>query len=115
MPDGLPIPQSFLLATYLALQGKQWRALPIKTQTNSREWDSDSGISLSDDETDGYADDQDLTFEKVVEELGRNDITEDSLRLAMFRYALYLSYSYPGPGEAPSLWVFDQKVWVDKQ
>lgn len=32
----------------------------------------------------------------------------------MFRYALYLSYVYGGVGEAPSLWVFDEKAWWGK-
>lgn len=43
--------------------------------------------------------------------IGMDDLTEDLLRQAMFRYALYLSYVYTGKGEAPQLWVMNSKKW----
>jgi hypothetical protein len=82
---------------------------------SSTEWESDSGIGLGDDDDkvgNGFL--AGLTVDKLSEGLGRQDITEESLRAAMFRYALYLSYSYRGAGQAPSLWVFDAKVWRAK-
>ncbi|KAJ2969183.1 hypothetical protein NQ176_g8804 [Zarea fungicola] len=41
----------------------------------------------------------------------RPDINEDMLRQALFRYALYKSYTYEGEGEAPQMWVMNSKKW----
>lgn len=100
VPEDIPLPQSFLLAAYIAFHGRQWK--PPKEV----EWDSDSGICL-DDEAESN------TREVTVRDVG--DMSEESLRAAMFRYALYLSYSYRGEGEAPSLWIFEEKSWAGKE
>ncbi|OAA33803.1 hypothetical protein AAL_01268 [Moelleriella libera RCEF 2490] len=165
-PRDVPVPQSFLLAMYLALEGRQWhpsaaaRSMGGTATTQARmggrrsssakeEWDADSAISVggmsseSEDEDaaaaaaarknilvaarargrDGEETEEeneedeenqgtgDLTVENFASMTGRIDLDQDTLRCAMFRYALYLSYLYQGPGEAPSLWVFDTKKW----
>ncbi|PHH66927.1 hypothetical protein CDD81_5279 [Ophiocordyceps australis] len=110
VPDQLPVPQSFLLAAYAALQGRPWR--PSRRTFSG--YDSES--SGDDAETSG-SDDQDtsiVTVQSLSKCLGRKDITEDSMRQAMFRYALYLSYLHDGKGEAPQLWVFKTNLWADK-
>ncbi|PHH77234.1 hypothetical protein CDD82_3594 [Ophiocordyceps australis] len=110
VPDHLPVPQSFLLAAYAALRGRQWRP----PQPNFSDYDSNY---MGDDaQTRGF-DDQDtsvVTVQSLSECLGRKDITEDSTRQAMFRYALYLSYLHDGKEEAPQLWVFKTNLWADK-
>ncbi|KAG8418213.1 hypothetical protein J3458_005641 [Metarhizium acridum] len=113
VPADIPIPHSFLLAVYLAFCGRQWQPFSEKTSGASGEWDSDSGIGVSEDDVDLEC--HELTVDKVVQHLQRDDVTEESLRAAMFRYALYLSYSYRGAGEAPSLWVFNKKTWASKE
>ncbi|TWU72534.1 hypothetical protein ED733_003898 [Metarhizium rileyi] len=115
VPEHLPIPQSFLLAAYVAFRGRQWLPSVAGARKAAREWDADSGISLCEDDVDSDSDVLHLTVDKLVDGLERQDITEDSLRAAMFRYALYLSYLYQGTGEAPSLWVFNENVWECKE
>ncbi|POR38198.1 Uncharacterized protein TPAR_01604 [Tolypocladium paradoxum] len=110
VPDGLPVPQSFLLAVYVALKGRSWRP-------RARAWES--GSSSEEEAVDGLFDDQEevggqITVEGLRARLGRKDITEHALRQAMFRYALYLSYVYDGTGEAPQLWVFNTERWAGK-
>lgn len=53
-----------------------------------------------------------LTPQSLGSWLGRRDMTEEALRQAMFRYALYLSYLYDGEGEAPQLWVLNADRWA---
>ncbi|KJZ68712.1 hypothetical protein HIM_11890 [Hirsutella minnesotensis 3608] len=107
VPDNLPLAPSFLLAMHVALAGQSWR--PTETAINS---DSESS---EDDESDcGYRrlSHRAITAQDLCRQLGRLDVTEDMLRGAMFRYALYLSYLYKGEGEAPQLWVVDSERWA---
>ncbi|KAK9445589.1 Cyclin-like F-box [Metarhizium brunneum] len=113
VPMDIPIPQSFLLAAYVAFRCRQWRPFAEKTGRTFGEWDSDSGIGISEDDVGSES--RGLTVDKVVQDLQRDDVTEESLRAAMFRYALYLSYLYQGAGEAPSLWVFNKNMWPSKE
>ncbi|KAG6216706.1 hypothetical protein E4U50_005215 [Claviceps purpurea] len=121
VPARLPIPRSFLLALYLALRGQQWvegdraHKMGEETEEKALRWESDSAIGgmgfegESEDE-----EDEEMTVEKLAEVTGREDLRVEVVREAMFRYALYLSYVYGGMGEAPSLWVFDEKTWWGK-
>lgn len=108
VPDDLPVAQSFLLAMHVALKGQSWRPrAPV--------WDSES--SSEEESIDGYDTGRaggQITVERLRTRLGRKDITEDTLRQAMFRYALYLSYIYDGTGEAPQLWVLNTELWTGK-
>ena len=47
--------------------------------------------------------------------IGRDDITEDIIRQALFRYSLYMSYLYKGQGEAPQLWVLNPRCWAERK
>lgn len=86
-----------------------------ETEEKALRWESDSAIGgmgfegESEDE-----EDEEMTVEKLAEVTGREDLRVEVVREAMFRYALYLSYVYGGMGEAPSLWVFDEKAWWGK-
>ncbi|KAH6610056.1 hypothetical protein Trco_000076 [Trichoderma cornu-damae] len=86
VPAGLPVPQSFLFAMHVALRGT-----PCPGAASSR--------------------DSSFTAGNFGRSIGMDDLTEDLLRQAMFRYALYLSYTYGGEGEAPQLWVMNPKRW----
>ncbi|KAG5995969.1 hypothetical protein E4U52_007525 [Claviceps spartinae] len=125
VPAGLPIPRSFLLALYLALRGRQWveggevHKMDGETEEKALRWESDSAIGgmgfEGEGENEGEEDeDEEMTVEKLAEVTGREDLRVEVVRKAMFRYALYLSYIYGGVGEAPSLWVFDEKAWWEK-
>ncbi|KAK2593540.1 hypothetical protein QQS21_008763 [Conoideocrella luteorostrata] len=121
VPRNLPIPQSFLLALYLALRGRSWHRTYSKTE-RARSWDADSaisGVGEDDGEECATPDTPDkeemLTVGNMKDVLGREDLNEEVLRAAMFRYALYLSYLREGQEEAPSLWVFDTKTWGLKE
>ncbi|KAG6037649.1 hypothetical protein E4U19_001896 [Claviceps sp. Clav32 group G5] len=118
VPTGLPIQRSFLLALYLALRGRQWvegdRAhnMGEETEEKALRWESDSAIGGMGFEGEGEGEEDDeMTVEKLAEVTGRENLRVEVVREAMFRYALYLSYVYGGTGEAPSLWVFDEKAW----
>lgn len=74
VPDGLPVPESFKLAMYAGLAGRGW---PASTP---------------------------ITTEAMAARLRRDDITEDNLRQALFRYVLYLSYT-DQRGAAQHEWV----------
>ncbi|KAG5967121.1 hypothetical protein E4U58_002286 [Claviceps cyperi] len=119
VPAGLPIPRSFLLALCLALRGRQWvkggRAHNMDEDKKGQalRWESDSAIGGMGFEGEGE-EDEEMTVEKLAEVTGREDLRVEVVRQAMFRYALYLSYVYEGVGEAPSLWVFDEKAWWGK-
>ncbi|KAG6122179.1 hypothetical protein E4U13_003018 [Claviceps humidiphila] len=119
VPAGLPIPRSFLLALCLALRGRQWveggeaHKMDGETEEKALRWESDSaigGMGFEGEEDE----DEEMTVEKLAEVTGREDLRVEVVRKAMFRYALYLSYVYGGAGEAPSLWVFDEKAWWGK-
>ncbi|KHN96997.1 F-box domain, cyclin-like protein [Metarhizium album ARSEF 1941] len=113
VPCHLPIPQSFLLAVYVAFRGRQWQPCVARMRGTCRECGSDGEIGLSEGCVGRRF--EELTVDSVVQSLQREDVTEESLRVAMFRYALYLSYSYQGSEEAPSLWVFHENVWASKK
>ncbi|KND91588.1 hypothetical protein TOPH_03598 [Tolypocladium ophioglossoides CBS 100239] len=111
VPEDLPVPQSFLLAVYVALKGQSWRPLALALA-----WEPES--SSEEESVDGFSSGEEpgrqITVAGLRARLGRKDITEDTLRQAMFRYALYLSYIYDGTGEAPQLWVFHTELWAGK-
>ncbi|EGR52390.1 uncharacterized protein TRIREDRAFT_53561 [Trichoderma reesei QM6a] len=86
VPRGLPVPESFLSAMRAALRGAE----------------------------DG-AEGEKITAENFGRSIGMDEVTEDVLRQALFRYALYLSYVYTGEGEAPQLWVMNSKKWAQQQ
>ncbi|KAF4967973.1 hypothetical protein FZEAL_10454 [Fusarium zealandicum] len=84
VPKSLPIDDAFLMALWAGLRGDSWaveRGLD-KVKLDVDEWQS--GV-------------------------GRDDITEEVLREALFRYALYLSYvcEYEREKDSPQAWVFD--------
>ncbi|PHH85843.1 hypothetical protein CDD83_11101 [Cordyceps sp. RAO-2017] len=112
VPDKLPLPQSFLLALYVALAGHSW--WPTTGHAKSTGSDEESGdendVGSERKEPDGVG----ITVQRLGKRLAREDVTEEGLRRAMFRYALYLSYHYDGKGEAPQLWVFDEQLWATK-
>ncbi|PNY24409.1 Uncharacterized protein TCAP_05651 [Tolypocladium capitatum] len=116
VPEDLPVPQSFLLAVHVALKGQSWRprALAWGSESSSSSSSSSSEEEVLDGLDGGEEFGRQLTVEGLRAHLGRKDITEDTLRQAMFRYALYLSYVYDGTGEAPQLWVFNTKLWAGK-
>ncbi|KAK7415401.1 hypothetical protein QQX98_005940 [Neonectria punicea] len=80
VPKGLRIPESFLLAVWAGLRGESW--VPTGTDTT-------------------------LTVVALQKGVDRDDATEDVLREALFRYALYLSYLSRDDAVTPHSWVFD--------
>ncbi|KAH0494529.1 hypothetical protein TgHK011_001146 [Trichoderma gracile] len=56
-----------------------------------------------------------MTADNFGRSIGMDEVTEDVLRQALFRYALYLSYVYTGEGEAPQLWVMNSKKWAQQR
>ncbi|KPM35176.1 hypothetical protein AK830_g11394 [Neonectria ditissima] len=80
VPNGLRIPESFLLALWAGVRGEPW--LPAGADTR-------------------------LTVAALQQGLGRDDATEGVLREALFRYALYLSYLSRDDAVTPHAWVFD--------
>ncbi|KAJ6440380.1 F-box-like domain-containing protein [Purpureocillium lavendulum] len=125
VPADLPVPRSFLLAVYLAVTGRPWEqprplsgSLPPRQlgdkgwgESESSEEESVDGSEVSMASGDEWCP---LSLCNLGKTLDREDITEDTLRQAMFRYALYLSYNYDGAGEAPQLWVCDATMWVGR-
>ncbi|PTB57063.1 hypothetical protein M431DRAFT_80293 [Trichoderma harzianum CBS 226.95] len=87
VPRGLPVPESFLFAMHVALRG---------TPDVVSEADS-------------------VTAWNFGSTVGMDDVTEETLRQALFRYSLYLSYIYDGEGEAPQLWVMNSKKWAQQR
>ncbi|EHK24278.1 uncharacterized protein TRIVIDRAFT_121357, partial [Trichoderma virens Gv29-8] len=81
VPKGLPVPESFLFAMHVALRGTPE--------------ESDVGSEMS------------VTARDFGRSIGMDELTEETLRQALFRYSLYLSYIYSGEGEAPQLWVMN--------
>lgn len=133
VPAGLPIPESFLLAMHVALKGDSWTGAALSRRDSSSstrsawssssstdgslEWDAGCSDASGDSSDDYQSEDGDagrITVHSLGQAVGRRDITEDVLRQAMFRYALYMSYVYEGEGKAPQLWVFNPSVWADR-
>ncbi|EEU45518.1 uncharacterized protein NECHADRAFT_80505 [Fusarium vanettenii 77-13-4] len=67
VPKNLPIDEAFLMALWAGLRGDSWAV--------ERGLDGDK-----------------LDIDEWQNGVGRDDIAEDNLREALFRYALYLSY-----------------------
>lgn len=84
VPKNLPIDEAFLMALWAGLRGDSWAV--------ERGLDGDK-----------------LDIDEWQNGVGRDDIAEDNLREALFRYALYLSYMDESESEkdAPQAWVFD--------
>ncbi|KAF4458232.1 hypothetical protein FALBO_15033 [Fusarium albosuccineum] len=84
VPKNLPIDEAFLMALWAGLRGDSWA---VERRLNGGKLDVDGWQSG----------------------VGRDDITEDELRDALFRYALYLSYMSEAEREqdTPQAWVFD--------
>lgn len=128
VPAALPLPKSFLLAMYTALGGESWPApskkrqqLPFQLRRISS-WGSDSSNGYSSDEDEeltipGLAtpEDEQISIEAMAQRLGRSDVYEASLRQALFRYALFLSYIHQGSDEPKHLWVMSSKRWAEQQ
>ncbi|KAL6880827.1 hypothetical protein J3F83DRAFT_719967 [Trichoderma novae-zelandiae] len=142
VPRGLPVPGGFLAAMRVALRGPAWpgpgpassgpssvsfgplssRAPSSISSSSSSSSSSSAGSSAawSDDGEDSdagsdittYTDGERVTAENFGKSIGMDELTEDVLRQALFRYALYLSYVYRGEGEAPQLWVMNSKKWA---
>lgn len=129
VPDGLPIPESFLLAMYAALGGTSWPCSSLGSAAydggqSRRSSDSSLASMYSDASSSQESDDEwgsggtdleRLTATNIGKFLGRKDLTEGTLRQALFRYAIFLSYGYSGQGEAPQLWVMSSKQWNDRR
>lgn len=128
VPAALPLPKSFLLAMYTALAGESWPVLSRKRQQlplqlrRMSSWSSDSSSGYSSGEDDEPAipglevpQDEDISIEAMAKRLGRSDVDEASLRQALFRYALFLSYFHQGRDEPKQLWVMSSKRWAEQQ
>lgn len=123
VPEDLPVSRDFLLATYAALQGD---SLPIENslsrietegwtaESSSEDGSSDEEDYISSRPRKQWIDDSDITVTSILRRLERNDLSEDVLRQAMFRYALLLSYQYKGAAESPQLWVMSRKQWANR-
>lgn len=86
VPKNLPIDEAFLMALWAGLRGDSWAVERAGLDGGSR-----------------------LDVDGWQSGVGRDDIAEEELREALFRYALYLSYvdeSESGK-DAPQAWVFD--------
>ncbi|KAL7921813.1 hypothetical protein ACQKWADRAFT_114479 [Trichoderma austrokoningii] len=115
VPKDLPVAESFLFAMHRALRGTacpSTTSSPCSSRASSIDgaWsdseDSDAASAASSEEGE-----EELAAWNFGRTIGMEDLTEDMLRQAMFRYALYLSYVYTGKGEAPQLWVMNSKKW----
>lgn len=112
VPHGLPISRSFILAMYAALQGQSLSTESRQSYKKRLYWESDSSASeSSSDEEEAWADTDSVTAAEALAMAGRTDLSEDTLREIMFRYALFLSYRYNGEGEAPHTWVLHTREW----
>ncbi|EGX93753.1 Cyclin-like F-box [Cordyceps militaris CM01] len=101
VPEGLPLPRSFLRAVCAALGGAP-PLLLLDASDESGSDESEMEMPLEEDEG-GVA--------AMLQRLRRPDIDHYRLRQALFRYALYKSYVYDGEGEAPQLWVMNSAKW----
>ncbi|KAF4121097.1 FBOX protein [Geosmithia morbida] len=77
VPPSLVVPEGFLLALYAALSGRRWAGAGPRPHSDGRH-------VIGEDET--------ISADAMARDLGRDDVTEDNVRQAMFRYTLYLSY-----------------------
>ncbi|EJP66298.1 uncharacterized protein BBA_04791 [Beauveria bassiana ARSEF 2860] len=133
VPAGLPLPPSFLRAVYAALGGAAGPRM--KRRKRRRSGGSGRRLELTDSSDEGSSDEWDMTSPSILEgqeqgeeeeeeeeeeevstavvlqRLGRPEVNEDTLRQALFRYALHKSYVYDGEGEAPQLWVMNSTKW----
>jgi len=113
VPKGLPVPESFLFAMHRALRGTPCPGAP---SSRSSSISSASGAwSDSEDSDAASVEGEGVAACNFGRSIGMADLTEDMLRHAMFKYALYLSYIYDGEGEAPQLWVMNPKRWEQHQ
>ncbi|KAI5462388.1 hypothetical protein BGZ63DRAFT_383703 [Mariannaea sp. PMI_226] len=101
VPEGLPITESFLLALWTSLHGVSW--------TPPSDLVYDVGDDYNYDEVgDSSLERRRLTVSTLQLYLEKEvNVTEEALRDAMFRYALYLSYVARDKKAAPHAWVFD--------
>ncbi|CAH0053074.1 unnamed protein product [Clonostachys solani] len=92
VPAKLPIPESFILALHVGLAG-------------GRSWIDGGGV--------GSGKMVGVNPHGLSRRLNRPDITEDNIRQALFRYALYLSYTHHEREDKSSFsWVLDIKFWA---
>lgn len=112
VPRGLPVPESFLFAMHVALRGT-----PCPSPATSRASSISSGASSWSDgeDSDVVSEADSVTAWNFGSTVGMDDVTEETLRQALFRYSLYLSYIYDGEGEAPQLWVMNSKKWAQQR
>lgn len=129
VPAGLPLPKSFLLAMYTALGGDSWPVKSRRTQQfpvqlqKTISWSDDSsssGYSSDEDELPTIPgllepEDDEISTEAMAKRLGRSDVHEEALRQALFRYALFLSYSHTGADEPPHMWVMSSRRWAEQR
>ncbi|RFU76157.1 hypothetical protein TARUN_6099 [Trichoderma arundinaceum] len=109
VPKGLPVPESFLFAMHVALRGTP---CPSPATSRASSISSASGAWSDGEDSDvASVEGEGVTAWNFGRSIGMDDVTEDTLRQALFRYALYLSYIYGGEGEAPQLWVMNSKRW----
>ncbi|KAM0257343.1 hypothetical protein ACHAQJ_004430 [Trichoderma viride] len=114
VPKNLPVSESFLFAMHRALRGSP---CPSPSSSRASSVSSASG-AWSDSEEDSDVSSvqgEELAACNFGRSIGMDGLTEDLLRQAMFRYALYLSYIYTGEGEAPQLWVMNSKKWEQRR
>lgn len=98
VPSGLPLSENFLLAMFVALGGRSWRCGSKRPRLTDVE---------------GETDDDTITVHDFRGIIGWDCITEGILTEAMFRYALYLSYTHP-ERESPHMWVFNRQLWMTR-
>lgn len=118
VPETLPLPRSFLHAMYTALGGQRrlrTRAVPSRLElvdsSSDESGSEESETELRLEEDDDEEEDGDMSVAVMLQRLGRPEVSEQMLRQALFRYALYKSYVYDGEGEAPQLWVMNPTRW----
>ncbi|OAA37805.1 Cyclin-like F-box [Beauveria brongniartii RCEF 3172] len=70
-----------------------------------------SSLEEEEDEEEEEEEEEEVSMAVVLQRLGRPELNEDTLRQALFRYALHKSYVYDGEGEAPQLWVMNSTKW----
>ncbi|KAL7963807.1 hypothetical protein V8C34DRAFT_7118 [Trichoderma compactum] len=109
VPRGLPVPESFLFAMHVALRGT-----PCPGPATSRASSASSAWSDGED-SDVVSEADGVTACNFGSTVGMDQVTEETLRQALFRYSLYLSYIYDGEGEAPQLWVMNSKKWAQQR
>ncbi|UKZ80324.1 hypothetical protein TrVFT333_008082 [Trichoderma virens FT-333] len=115
VPKGLPVPESFLFAMHVALRGTPCPS-PATSRASSRASSvSSASGAWSDSEESDVGSEMSVTAGDFGRSIGMDELTEETLRQALFRYSLYLSYIYSGEGEAPQLWVMNSKRWAQQR